>query len=159
MRIINRIPLDLPPQIFETEGFWIEIPAWLQKKTEEAQLHFMGGIHAMEHAMIGLMPLLVLCDRNDLGGISHPWHDQVAGPAVFVYDGYAGGMGLTAQGLYRYGSRLLERDPANRCRLPLCDLGCPSCVHSPKCGSGNRPIDKQACLFIFWSILLCHASQ
>jgi len=29
-----------------------------------------------------------------------------------------------------------------------CDFGCPSCVHSPKCGSGNRHIDKQACLFL-----------
>lgn len=29
-----------------------------------------------------------------------------------------------------------------------CDLGCPSCVHSPKCGSGNRPIDKEAAPFL-----------
>jgi DEAD/DEAH box helicase domain-containing protein len=146
MRIINRIPLDLPPQIFETEGFWIDIPIWLQKKTEEARFHFMGGIHALEHALIGLMPLLVLCDRNDLGGISHPWHDQVAGPAVFVYDGYAGGMGLTAKAFAAI-SLLLEqtRQIVNDCP---CDLGCPSCVHSPKCGSGNRPIDKLACLFL-----------
>ena len=146
MRIINRIPLDLPPQIFETEGFWIEIPVWLQKKTEAAQLHFMGGIHAMEHAMIGLMPLLVLCDRNDLGGISHPWHDQVAGPAVFVYDGYAGGMGLTSKAFAAMAS-LLEQTRKIVSDCP-CDLGCPSCVHSPKCGSGNRLLDKQACLFL-----------
>jgi DEAD/DEAH box helicase domain-containing protein len=29
-----------------------------------------------------------------------------------------------------------------------CESGCPSCVHSPKCGSGNRPIDKTAAIFI-----------
>jgi DEAD/DEAH box helicase domain-containing protein len=29
-----------------------------------------------------------------------------------------------------------------------CENGCPSCVHSPKCGSGNRPIDKAAAIFI-----------
>ena len=29
-----------------------------------------------------------------------------------------------------------------------CEAGCPSCVHSPKCGSGNRPIDKPAAVFI-----------
>jgi DEAD/DEAH box helicase domain-containing protein len=29
-----------------------------------------------------------------------------------------------------------------------CKSGCPSCVHSPKCGSGNRPIDKQGAIIL-----------
>ena len=29
-----------------------------------------------------------------------------------------------------------------------CENGCPACVHSPKCGSGNRPIDKISALKI-----------
>jgi len=146
MRIINRVPLDLPPQIFETEGFWIKIPDWIRTRTEAARFHFMGGIHALEHAIIGLMPLFVLCDRNDLGGISHPWHDQAGGSAVFVYDSHAGGMGLTAKG-YEAIARLLEHTRQAVTDCP-CEQGCPSCVHSPKCGSGNRPIDKAACLYL-----------
>lgn len=150
LRVIARVPLDLPAQTFVTEGFWLVIPDWLQQQTEAARLHFMGGIHAVEHAIIGVMPLQVLCDRNDLGGISHPWHPQVSGPAVFVYDGYAGGMGLTHTAFAALPS-LLEQTWQLVSDCP-CDFGCPSCVHSPKCGSGNRPIDKQACLFLLKQI-------
>ncbi|MDR2550576.1 MAG: DEAD/DEAH box helicase [Desulfobulbus sp.] len=146
LRILARIPLELPSQCFETEGFWLEIPAGVQQEMEASRLHFMGGIHALEHALIGMMPLFVLCDRNDLGGISHPWHHQVEGPAVFVYDGYAGGMGLAAKAFSRMAA-LLEQTRRAVADCP-CEFGCPSCVHSPKCGSGNRPIDKRACLFL-----------
>ncbi|MCL1981278.1 MAG: DEAD/DEAH box helicase [Proteobacteria bacterium] len=152
LRVFARIPLELPPQCYETEGFWIAIPARIQQEMERERLHFMGGIHALEHALIGMMPLFVLCDRNDLGGISHPWHHQVEGPAVFVYDGYAGGMGLTARAFGHMASLLAQTHRAVA-DCP-CDFGCPSCVHSPKCGSGNRPIDKRACLFLMERLTL-----
>ena len=146
LRVLARVPLDLPPQVFETEGLWVEVPDRVREQTEAARLHFMGGIHAMEHALIGLMPLVVLCDRGDLGGISHPWHEQAGSAAVFVYDGYTGGMGLTARAFACIRALLDQsRQAVAACG---CELGCPSCVHSPRCGSGNRPIDKEACLFV-----------
>ena len=141
-RVIDRLPLDLPPNIFETEGLWIEIPEHFQEACRQRQLHFMGGIHALEHALIGTLPLLAICDRNDIGGISCPWHEQVQGAAVFLYDGYPGGAGLTKTG-YRQIQDLL-RLTGTIVRDCGCETGCPGCVHSPKCGSGNRPIDKQA---------------
>ncbi len=140
--LLTLVPLDLPPLIFETEGLWFEIPKPLMRATEEAQLHFMGGIHALEHAAIGILPLLVLADRNDLGGISTPFHPQVDGPAVFIYDGLPGGAGLARQA-FRHAGDLLRSTLAVVAGCP-CELGCPSCVHSPKCGSGNRPMDKAA---------------
>ncbi len=155
-QVIGKVPLDLPPQIFETEGFWIEIPERLRQACVGHQYHFMGGIHAMEHAIIGMLPLAVLCDRNDIGGISHPWHEQVRGAAVFVYDGCAGGVGLTRRAFA--GIRDLLRSTAEAVAGCACDSGCPSCVHSPKCGSGNRPIDKAACLFLLRG-LLDHSEQ
>ncbi len=145
-RLINRVDLDLPPQIFETEGLWWQIPSWLQTAVEDARLHFMGGIHAVEHAAIGILPLLVLTDRNDFGGISTPFHAQVPGPAVFVYDGIPGGVGLSRQAFIQ-AKELIEQTLKAVETCP-CELGCPSCVHSPKCGSGNRPIDKEAALLI-----------
>ena len=141
-RVISTQPLDLPPTIFETEGLWIEIPARLQEHIEKSLLHFMGGIHALEHAAIGIFPLLVLCDRNDIGGISYPLHPQLEKPAVFIYDGQPGGVGLSREAFHKAGE-LLASTLSAIASCP-CETGCPSCVHSPKCGSGNRPIDKEA---------------
>ncbi len=138
------VPLDLPPNIFETEGLWIEIPLAVQDYLESNRYHFMGAIHALEHAAIGILPLLVMTDRNDLGGISIPFHPQIEGAAVFIYDGTPGGIGLSRQA-FEGCDVMLERT-FNAIASCKCEFGCPACVHSPKCGSGNRPIDKLAAL-------------
>jgi DEAD/DEAH box helicase domain-containing protein len=111
----------------------------------------MGGIHAIEHAMIGLFPLFALCDRGDVGGISHTFHPQVGRPAIFVYDGYPGGIGL-AERCYRVLDELLRTTLALVRDCP-CELGCPSCIHSPKCGSGNKPLDKAAAILTLEGLL------
>ena len=150
-KLISTEALDLPPLIFETEGLWIEIPEIIQKRLEQEQYHFMGGIHALEHGAISIFPLLVLCDRNDVGGIAHPFHEQLSQAAVFIYDGYPGGVGLARKAFEKIDELLdLTQKTIDDCP---CDLGCPSCVHSPKCGSGNRPIDKQSALEILGDLL------
>ncbi|MCB2182253.1 MAG: DEAD/DEAH box helicase [Desulfobulbaceae bacterium] len=150
-KTINTEPLDLPPQVFETEGLWFEIPLLLQQRLEKKQMHFMGGIHAVEHAAIGIFPLLVLCDRNDVGGISYPFHPQLQVSAIFIYDGYPGGVGLSRQAYGRIRELLqASMQTIERCS---CETGCPSCVHSPKCGSGNRPIDKVVALAVLHGLL------
>ncbi len=150
-RSLGIVPLDLPELTYETQGLWIEIPDRVRQQIETDMGHFMGGIHALEHAAIGMMPLLVMTDRNDLGGISIPYHPQVEKPVVFIYDGAPGGLGLTRQAFDNAGT-LLERTYEAIRDCP-CDTGCPACVHSPKCGSGNRPIDKGAAKDILEMIL------
>ncbi|RLB88410.1 MAG: DEAD/DEAH box helicase [Deltaproteobacteria bacterium] len=148
---IGIVPLELPKLEFETQGIWIEIPDTIRDKIESDRLHFMGGIHAVEHAAIGIMPLLVMTDRNDLGGISTPFHPQTGGAAVFIYDGIPGGLGLSKQAFDK-AKILLKQTLAVIVTCP-CDTGCPACVHSPKCGSGNRPIDKSSAKIMLEMIL------
>lgn len=101
--------------------------------------------------MIGLFPLFALCDRSDVGGISHTFHPQVGRPAVFIYDGYPDGIGL-AERCFRVLDDLM--DTALRLlRDCPCELGCPSCIHSPKCGSGNKPLDKAAAILTLEGLL------
>ncbi len=145
-RLISIVPLDLPPLVFETEGLWFCVPDGPRRATEDGLMHFMGSIHALEHASIGLMPLMVMADRNDFGGISTPMHAQTGLPTVFIYDGLPGGAGLCRAAFPELETLFLAvRDLLERCP---CETGCPSCVHSPKCGSGNRPIDKAGALFL-----------
>ena len=82
--------LEMPSHIFETMGLWMILPGEMSRRLKEEGLHFMGGIHAVEHASIALFPLFALCDRNDVGGICYPVHPQLEKPAIFIYDGYPG---------------------------------------------------------------------
>ncbi len=68
----------------------------------------LGTIHAIEHASIGILPLIALCDRNDIGGVSHPSHPDTDGrAAIFIYDGHAGGVGI-ARAAYDHIEELLD---------------------------------------------------
>jgi len=149
--LMGVFPLDLPSQTFETAGFWIEIEDAFRQFVEGKGRHFMGGIHAIEHAAIGIFPLFALCDRNDIGGICYPHHPQVGKGAIFIYDGHAGGVGLAKRG-YDVILELLEKtlDHVKNCE---CEEGCPSCIHSPKCGSGNKPLDKEAAVWLMECLL------
>ena len=155
-QVLERIPLDLPPLVFETQGIWFVIPQALTDLAEKARIHLMGGLHALEHAAIGVFPLLVLADRSDLGGISTTFHPHLESAAIFIYDGLPGGAGLCAQA-FSDGQGLLDATLAaiSGC---ACENGCPSCVHSPKCGSGNRPIDKAGARFLLKTLIAAQDS-
>jgi len=144
--LMGVFPLELPPRTFETIGFWVEIEPALKHFVESKGLHFMGGIHAIEHATIGIFPLFALCDRNDIGGICYTHHEQIGKSAIFIYDGYPGGVGLAQRG-FEIILELLEKT-RNHVKSCACEDGCPSCIHSPKCGAGNKPLDKRAALLI-----------
>jgi DEAD/DEAH box helicase domain-containing protein len=137
-------PLDLPPTSFETTSLWLELPDEIPQALARAGRHVMGSLHAVEHAALALFPLFALCDRFDVAGISYRSHPELGGAAIFLYDAYAGGLGLAA-GLFERLEALLEAT-RERLRECPCETGCPGCVHSARCGNGNRPIDKAGAL-------------
>ena len=104
----------------------------------------LGALHAAEHAQIAVLPLLAMCDRWDIGGLSTNPHPQTGGPTIFIYDGHPGGVGITRQGFRALRDAGRRRAPADR-RVP-CEAGCPSCVQSPKCGNLNEPLAKAGAL-------------
>jgi DEAD/DEAH box helicase domain-containing protein len=133
------VPLLLPATTFHTEAVWFSPGARLLDGLERMPT-LLGTLHAAEHALISLLPLWAMCDRWDVGGLSTNVHFQTGLPTVFVYDGHAGGVGITARGYARF-----EGWAADTARLLAgcpCRDGCPSCVQSPKCGNLNDMLDK-----------------
>ncbi len=140
--LLGRHPLELPPTRFETEGLWLELAPQIERVVKSEKGHFMGGIHGLEHAALALFPLFALCDRFDAAGISIPRHPQVRGPAIFLYDAHPGGIGI-ARAIFPRLEELIQLAGQITRECPCLD-GCPSCIHSPRCGAGNRPLDKRA---------------
>lgn len=149
--LLGKVDLDLPKIEFETQGFWVKIPENTRCLVEQQNFHFMGGIHGLEHLLIGLLPLILLADRNDFGGISTPFHLQVEGAGVFIYDAYPGGAGLSEQAFEQI--KYLLKRASKMLFACKCENGCPKCIQSPKCGSGNRPLDKRATKVILQDLL------
>jgi DEAD/DEAH box helicase domain-containing protein len=133
------VPMLMPETTFETEAVWFS-PDAPQLEGVEQMPKLLGTLHAAEHSLIALLPLWAMCDRWDIGGLSTNVHYQTGRPTIFVYDGHAGGVGITERGFDRFEdwvsdtARLLAHCP--------CASGCPSCVQSPKCGNLNEPLDK-----------------
>jgi DEAD/DEAH box helicase domain-containing protein len=148
--VISDHELELPPQEFVTQAIWWTLPLEMAARLRTIQADLPGGLHAAEHAMIALLPLLAMCDRWDIGGVSTAWHPDTAEPSVFIYDGVPGGVGISELGYARLEEwwqmtiELLRDCP--------CSDGCPSCVQSPKCGNGNEPLDKGLALTILASV-------
>jgi len=139
--VLENEDLELPEQTFETEAFWFTVPSELMLALVQEGTELGGSIHAIEHAAIGMMPLLSTCDRWDVGGVSHPEHPDTALPTIFIYDGYPGGVGI-AEATYHGLQELLNATYALITDCP-CAEGCPSCIQSPKCGNNNEPLDKR----------------
>ncbi|MFA9459686.1 DEAD/DEAH box helicase [Thiohalorhabdus sp. Cl-TMA] len=132
--------LDLPPTTFDTEGLWLPVTGAAQSAVREAGGDLPGALHAAEHAIIKMLPLFALCDATDVGGVSYPLFPPLGGPAIFVYDGYEGGIGFSRRGFETLGDWLTAT--LHALRACPCQAGCPSCVQDPQCGNANEPLDK-----------------
>ena len=149
-KTIGTYILDLPPLKFKTKGLWFTIPDSVKETLEERFKNdsevFAGGLHGAEHALIGLFPLHVMCDRFDIGGLSTNYHEDTQEASIFIYDAYEGGIGICEKAIDVFSK--LTNSTRNLLKTCECENGCPSCIYSPKCGNDNKPLHKKATEFI-----------
>lgn len=150
---IGKEYLDLPPQRFRTEAAWFTVPEAIIEKLQLNQQQLAGGLHAIEHGAIALLPLIALCDRWDVGGVSTPAHHQTDEASVFIYDAYQGGVGIARRCFNQINTHLNQT--YHLIKDCPCKQGCPSCIQSPKCGNWNDPLDKEVAIFILQELLTC----
>ncbi len=139
---IDIVALELPEQSFPTQALWYVLPEGLSTALPPDTL--LGSLHATEHGQIAVLPLIAMCDRWDIGGLSTNVHFQTARATIFIYDGHPGGVGIALRA-YQCFERLLADAERLIAECP-CESGCPSCVQSPKCGNLNEPLHKAGAL-------------
>lgn len=164
--VLEEVALLMPELTFQTEAVWFHPclglavlptveagnpvePRWPERGFLTEAL-VPSAIHALEHTLIGLLPLFVLAERQDIGGVSYPFYPRPlpsgSGPTIFIYDGYPGGVGYARAAARQFPRWVAAaRDLLQRCP---CEAGCPRCILSPKCGNGNQFLDKQAALLL-----------
>jgi DEAD/DEAH box helicase domain-containing protein len=149
-QMIDFQTLDLPTVEFSTRALWYELDSLIAAAWFPPEL-LLGSLHALEHGQIAVLPLIAMCDRWDIGGLSTNAHPQTGGPTIFIYDGHPGGVGITRRGFDQF-ERLAgdARRLIGECR---CESGCPSCVQSPKCGNLNEPLSKRGALELLRRLL------
>lgn len=149
--LLETIELDLPPVTLNTRALWYVLPGRRIATLKLDGISLAGGLHAVEHAAIAMLPLFAMCDRWDIGGVSTAFHADTGEASIFIYDAYEGGAGIARKGFELASAHL--RETAALLRDCPCTDGCPSCIQSPKCGNGNEPLNKDAAKLLLGLLL------
>lgn len=116
-------PIYLPEEELHTSATWLEIKevdSTLGEKTLEQLLQ--GVANVLGH----VVPILVMCDRNDIHVVAQIKAAHTQLPTIFMYDHYPGGIGL-AEDVYKRFDQVKEA-AKNLIRKCPCKDGCPSCI-------------------------------
>lgn len=132
-----------------TELLWLVLPP---REAFSHVLSFDSGLHGLEHLLLGLFPLEVMCDPQDIGAASFGASlSHQSRPAIYFYDSCEGGAGF-AHGCYHRLEELLNL-AYRTLRSCRCKEGCPACVQSARCREANDGVNKYATTLILERLL------
>lgn len=141
-RVWDETPLDLPQRTLRTAAVWWTLPQSHPDDHSLTPAQTVGGVHAMEHLLVGMLGLFAPCDHTDVRGFSAALDADAGIPSVVVYDSQAGGSGFAERGFDvadAWAGAAWGR--VVRC---ACAAGCPACIVSARCERANQALDKAA---------------
>ena len=167
-RILDAVQVDTPPVVRYSRGTWLDVPASGLAVLERRRLHMAAAIHAAEHAVLSLLPNVVISLPGDVRTECKSGLKEFQGKAVTqrkrparltFYDakGGANGTGLTAKA-FDFMDMLLHQALT---RIESCDCGyaedssrgCLECIASPTCHEANTVMSKAGAVVVLRSLL------
>ena len=118
---------DLPPQVLETAGLWLQPPPEAMALARKWGRVPSEGLLGLSNVLREVAPLFIMCDPMDIGTTVNS--RSTGSPAVYLYDKYPGGLGFALKA-YDIIEEILQaaNELIETCQ---CGRGCPSCVGSP----------------------------
>jgi DEAD/DEAH box helicase domain-containing protein len=95
-------------------------------RAAELKVHIRSGLAGLSNLILGVAPLLVMSDQEDLGVLIDQDGVLDQTPSILIYDKVPAGIGL-ALSLYHRHSDLMSQAYSLVEECPCLD-GCPSCV-------------------------------
>lgn len=134
----EKVQRGWPALEFSTDGLYLHL-----------DLAALGGLdrdasaQALEHVLLSVAPALVACDPYDLDSSN-------AGPTVYLYDSFGGGLRLSEVLFDRFGE-LVELAHSVVTSCPCAD-GCPGCVMLSRRPDGNDDLSKAGAVALLESL-------
>ncbi|KAH3667900.1 hypothetical protein WICMUC_005178 [Wickerhamomyces mucosus] len=160
-RILDAVEVHNPPILIHSKGFWIDIPPIALNQISEKRLNAAGGIHGAQHAVMGMLPLVIVSGVEEIQTECKAPEKEFAErqttrkrPARLIfYDSKGGkyGSGLSIRAFDNIESIL--NDALKRIEECPCEWGCPDCVAAAFCKENSLVLSKPAALIILYNIL------
>ena len=145
--ILEEKPLSLPSLTTQTVALWIDIPELVVNKMNADKIDIISAIHAVEHCMIGLIPLFIKANANEFDTeCPSPFDTKKRIPRIIIAEKVAHGLGYCQDIIFRKTyiiKELIDKALDTLVHCPCADDdddeidGCLSCCHSSRCHEYN----------------------
>eukprot|EP00466_Bigelowiella_natans_P006216 jgi/Bigna1/49863/estExt_Genewise1.C_590001 len=155
-KILEKVDMcHLPAVEYTTRAVWIQLPNVVRRKLRKLvgidPDQYAGTLHAIEHVIASLCPLVISCDSLDLAGQCTRRDSDPCIHLILLYERQRGGIGIISQIMDKM-KELLEI-AQERIIACTCKRGCPTCIHHPRCLDHNEGLQKEAAIAVLKLIL------